>query len=319
MTKQTLAVLALLATSGCTSFSTISDRVRYDGNPYTEAPFYSRYLNPSNALDRQIQAKVEGLRATPDSAPLHNDLGVLLQSKGFPKDARREFERAVASDDDYYPAWYNLGLMRDAAGDLSGAARAFRATLDARPGHAIAHFQLGLNYERRGMNEKAMEHYARAVAINRSLLDVRVNPRILDAQLIDRMLLVEYEREHTARSIQFQGAPFGGLDGAAQPRASTPAEGTAPSNQPTASEIITPSAPVTAPSQQSAPESLPAAEVPATPPPPAADVAQPIASNELSVTKAPETAPKESPLQKKRREAYEKMRPAVTPPPPPPS
>ena len=51
-----------------------------------------------SALDAQIASTVEAVRQNPDSAALHNELGALLMQKGFPKDAEREFERAINAD-----------------------------------------------------------------------------------------------------------------------------------------------------------------------------------------------------------------------------
>lgn len=176
-------------------------------NPYEKPPFYSRYLNPANPLDQQIQRTVDALRANPRSAPLHNELGSLLAQKGFPKDAEREFERAVDADRRFYPAWYNLGLMRAARGNYAGAGVAFHRTIHYKPGHAAALFQLGLLEERRENSRRAVHYYAKAFQINRGLLDVRVNPRILDSKLVHLALIEAYPNEHTRQSLQFQPTP----------------------------------------------------------------------------------------------------------------
>ena len=200
--------LPFLLTS-CVQFSALVDRKTHGENPYVEPPFYSQYLNTSSPLDAQIQDRVSRLRETPKSATLHNELGSLLVRKGFPKDAEREFFRAVSNDDEFFPAWYNLGLIREARGDFGGASRALRRTLSLKPGHAAAHFQLGLLEEKKGNTDRAIEHYAKAYSINHSLLNVRVNPRVLDSKLIDRSLLYLYPTQHTRQSLQFQPAPAG--------------------------------------------------------------------------------------------------------------
>lgn len=75
----------------------------------------------------------------------------------------------------------------------------------------MAHFQLGLLNEKRGKTDVAIEHYARAFEINDRLLDVRINPRILDTELVDRALLAKYERTHARKSASFQATPAGYL------------------------------------------------------------------------------------------------------------
>lgn len=232
-----LGALALL--SGCAQIRGKIDKVRFGENPYVERPFYARYLNANNPLDRQIEERLTGLRANPRSATLHNELGGLLITKGFSNDAEREFNRAISIDSGFYPAHYNLALVRESKGDLSGAARSLHATVRNKPGHAAAIFHLGLLEEKRGRNDNAVALYAKALHFNRALLDVRVNPRILDTELIERALLLGYPEEHAERSMRLQGTPSDYVQPAAV------------SNQPKAEEIITPTAPVTEPAAQS--------------------------------------------------------------------
>jgi tetratricopeptide (TPR) repeat protein len=232
-------MLAAVTVTGCAAW----DRWSGNGNAYEKPPFYAKYLDPANAHDQRIQAALDGLRANPRSAALHNELGGLLIQKGFPKDAEREFERAINSDGDFYPAWYNLGLVRAARGDSFGAYRALRRTIRLKPGHSAALFQLGLMEEDRGDDEDAVVHYAKAYTINPALLDVRVNPRILDSKLTHLALLKMYPTEHTRKGMQFQPAPQGYRDAAME----------APSRQAPAEDIVTPSAPLTDPASQPAP------------------------------------------------------------------
>src|ERR1043165_7854207 len=179
---------------------------RPNEQPYTN-PFYAKYLNTGSPLDAQINLTLEGLRQDPQSAQLHNELGGLLVQKGFPKDAERELERAVNIDSHYYPAWYNLALVRAASGDESGARRAFQRTIHYKPGHAAALFQLGLLEEKLKHTDRAVDLYAKAFRINPSLMDVGVNPRILDTRLIHLALIRMYDPTHTRDSMQFQGVP----------------------------------------------------------------------------------------------------------------
>ena len=231
-----MALGAVAVLSGCAQIRGKVDQVRYGENPYLEPPFYARYLDSSSQLDRQITERINALRANPSSPTLHNELGGFLIQKGFPNDARREFNRALAIDPSFYPAHYNLALLRESEGDLSGAARALRSTVRHKPGHAAALFHLGLIEETRGNTDDAVALYARALRFNRSLLDVRVNPRVLDTELIDQALLLTYKEDHAERSMRFQGAPAGYVD---------PVKEEAVSKQPEGADIVTPTAPVT--------------------------------------------------------------------------
>jgi tetratricopeptide (TPR) repeat protein len=248
MKRLFLLAAALVVATSCSSDS--GNR----SNAY-ENPFYAKYLNTGSRLDAEISQTLAALRQNPDSPELHNTLGSLLVEKGFPKDAEREFERAVNLDSDFYPAWYNLGLVRAARGDELGSKRALSRTVDLKPGHAAALFQLGLVEEQRGHRDRAVELYAKAFTINPALLEVDVNPRILDTKLTHLALLQMYDRKHARDSMQFQG---GSSSATPQPQA-------APSPQPPAETIVAPAAPVTDPAMQSTPAPAPAPAAPRQP------------------------------------------------------
>ena len=244
--KRTMALGAIALTFfGCATLDHKNSR-----NPYQKPLFVEKYLNPANPLDSQIENDFNALRENPKDASVHNELGQLLLRKGFPKDAELEFERAVNSDSHLYSAWYNLGLVRASRGDYTGARFAFNRTVHYKPGHAAALFQLGLMEERRKNTEAALDFYAKAFSINHSLLDVRVNPRIVDSRLIDLAMLRLYPNEHTRQSMQFQPTPPGYM--------SQPPAPEAPSPQAPAQQIVPPAAPITNPSQQTPPPQPPA-------------------------------------------------------------
>lgn len=199
--KRSLLLVATLAAFGCAEIRELRNT---DANPYQD-PFYAKYLNTGSSLDAQITRTLEGLRADANNAQLHNDLGALLVQKGFSKDAEREFERAVNLDKRYYPAWYNLGMVRAARGDEGGSRRAFRYTVHYKPGHAMALFQLGLIEEKLKHSDRAVKLYAKALSINPSLIEPSVNPRILDTKLVHRALIEMYGKDHARKSMQFQG------------------------------------------------------------------------------------------------------------------
>ena len=205
MKRLSVITFAALLLAGCST----SLHVRKTSNPYVKPLFYARYLSPASPLDQQIQATVDALRANPRDAALHNALGQLLAQKGFPKDAETEFERAVDADRHFYAGWFNLGILRSARGDYVGARIAFNRTIRYKPGHSEALFQLALLEEKRGNADDAIAYMAKAFSINRSLLDVRVNPQILDTKLMALALLRAYPNEHNRQVLLFQPTPAG--------------------------------------------------------------------------------------------------------------
>ena len=242
MRKLVVLAAAALLLAGCAS--------QKNQNPYEKTLFIEQFLNPNDPLDAEIGKTIAGLRANPHSAPLHNELGQLLRQKGFPKDSEVEFERAVNADSTLYSAWYNLGLVRQARGDYPGAKFAYERSIHYRKGHSEALFQMGLMEEARHANDSAINYYAKAFAINPSLLDVRVNPRILDSQLIGLALVKLYPTGHAKESTVFEPTPGDYVQHNLEAQQ-------APSPQPPAAQIVPPSAPVTNPSQQTPPPKPP--------------------------------------------------------------
>lgn len=236
--KRSLAITAVvLMAAACAA-------VRNNGaNPYEEPPFYAKYLNTGSQLDAQITATLEALRANPQDAARHNELGALLVQKNFPKDAAVEFERAIAIDSKFYPAWYNLGLVRAALHDPDGANAAMERTVELKPGHPQALFQLGLTAEKQGNRTKAVEHYAKAYMHNPRLMDIRHNPRILESKLTHLALIKLYGRTSSRQSMTFQGPPAGYTSNPAPTPAPQPEPAPTP---PTPPEPTTTIAPVTA-------------------------------------------------------------------------
>lgn len=238
--KRTLLLAATLTAFGCAQ---LRDLRKPDAPPY-QNPFYAKYLTSGTNLDAQINRTLEGLRADEKNAQLHNELGALLVQKGFPKDAEREFERAINLDKGYYQAWYNLGLVRAARGDEGGARRAFERTVHYKPGHPMGLFQLGLIEEKLLHTDRAIELYAKALAINPALIEPDVNPRVLDTKLIHRVLMAMYDKEHARETMQFQG-----VSSPAPRKAAAPPQ--APSPEAPPAQIVPPTAPATDPSKQS--------------------------------------------------------------------
>ncbi len=202
MKRILLTAAAVVALAGCTMF-----RHHRSSDPY-ENPFYAQWLNTGSGLDAQILNTLSALRENPSAAPMHNQLGQLLVQKGFPKDAEREFERAINADSHFYQAWYNLGLVRAGRDDYSGAERAFHRTVRLAKGHSEALFQLGLIEEKRGNNDTAIDYYAKALRHNDAILDIRVNPQVLDTKLIPLALLRNYEIQHARQAGRFLDTPL---------------------------------------------------------------------------------------------------------------
>ncbi|MCM2315077.1 MAG: tetratricopeptide repeat protein [Thermoanaerobaculia bacterium] len=214
------AVSLLLVLSSCTSWKEAKAK-RAERESYAN-PFYMKYLESDSALDREIMARIEALRANPESPVTHNALGALLFERRFSNDARYEFKRALEFDKRFYPARYNLALVEIAEGNTGRAERILKKLLRHKPGHPEAHFTLGLLYEQRGRNDAAIDHYAEAFTINPDLLQVRLNPRIVESKLVTASLLTIYDASRARASARFMDAPGGYIEPAVPVTETTP-------------------------------------------------------------------------------------------------
>ena len=73
------------------------------------------------------------------------------------------YRKALAQDDGYALAWYNLGNAQMVKGDLSEARTAFAAALARRKGYTDAHHALGGVELRAGAPAAALEHFRAAL------------------------------------------------------------------------------------------------------------------------------------------------------------
>ena len=246
----------------CTSvaLAACASMQHHDQNPYAN-PFYARYLNTGRRSTRRSRATVE--RAARESAlgqPAQSarpDAAAERLSEGRGGGVRARRQRRLP----LLPGLVQPRPGAHVARRLGAASHfAFARTVHYKPGHSAALFQLGLmeeqrNHQRRGRSTTTRKRFT----INHSLLDVRVNPRILDSKLVDLALLKAYPNEHARESMSFQATPPGyvqqGLEAA--------------STQPAAKDIVTPAPPVTDPSMQAPPPT------PGTPVQPAPQPAKP--------------------------------------------
>jgi tetratricopeptide (TPR) repeat protein len=220
---------------------------------------YEKYLVPGNPLDDSILRLREEIQTRPDVSELHANLGVKLWEKRFPKDAVREFKKAVKLDKRNYQARFNLGLAYEALGENFKAWRAFKRTLHYKPGHDLAHYHLGMIYEKWGFHRAAVSRYAKAVVFNPGILDPKYNAAIVYNEVLPEVLARVYEKYQTARVQPFQAQavpppPPAEVKPAAPepPPAST--KPPVPEPKPKKEAVMQPAAPPAAPTPPTAPQ-----------------------------------------------------------------
>jgi tetratricopeptide (TPR) repeat protein len=165
-------------------------------------PFYRQYLVKGNALDDQIAAQEQRVQAAPQDASLRNDLGNLLAERRFREQAAEQYEIAAELDPSNFISYYNLGLLRETGGDISGAISAYKNSIARKPGFPQSHFRLGRLYEKTGKPDSAVTEYAKALRIDPDMRLPKRNPLVVDSELIYRASLANYERDLATASME---------------------------------------------------------------------------------------------------------------------
>ena len=83
--------------------------------------------------------------------------------------------------------------------------------MDRNHGFPPSRFRLGLLYEKRGLQEPAIEQYSRAFEIDHTMRDPPRNPLIVDTNLLDRVTVRNYSRSLAVASMA-SGATYADRD-----------------------------------------------------------------------------------------------------------
>ena len=95
--------------------------------------------------------------------------GRLLEALGRAHQSITAYQAALRVKPDFHRCSNRVAYILAGLERYAEAEPYFRAALDADPGNAVAHFNLGYTYDKRGMLEKAIEAFRAAT---------RLNPRI---------------------------------------------------------------------------------------------------------------------------------------------
>jgi tetratricopeptide (TPR) repeat protein len=83
------------------------------------------------------------------------NLAVALQAKGQPREAVNHYQRAIAIQPDYAPAYNNLGVAERASGDVDKAIDAYRRAVAMKPGYPDAHYNLANTLVDQGRQQRS--------------------------------------------------------------------------------------------------------------------------------------------------------------------
>jgi Flp pilus assembly protein TadD len=124
-------------------------------------------LKQKGDLQQAADALREAIRLQPDFAGAHTNLGAVLRQMGDTEGAAAESRAGMEllkhlSSEQAATFATNSGRRLLNAGDLDGAISQFRAAIQALPGYAPAHYELGVALQRKGNKEESNREFQKA-------------------------------------------------------------------------------------------------------------------------------------------------------------
>lgn len=168
---------------------------------HADEPIFVRWLVVDDPGDETIRNYWERAERGELDAPALVDLGTMLFYRGWPKDAVKMFQQALALDSELYEAWFRIGLVKHSEGELSDARQAYNRCLKIISGHGWCNFYLGLLEEQEGHSTAALDHFRRAFKSAPELSDPKVNPEMMASELAFAAKLREYHRINFKKSM----------------------------------------------------------------------------------------------------------------------
>jgi tetratricopeptide (TPR) repeat protein len=121
-------------------------------------------LQADGRLPDAIASYDRAIALQPDYAPAYNNLGTALRASGRLTDAAAAYQHALSLREDYPEAHYNLANVLTDQGKAAEAADHFRVALQAIPGSADVHNNLGIALMAEGRRDEAIAEFRAATA-----------------------------------------------------------------------------------------------------------------------------------------------------------
>lgn len=125
---------------------------------------WAYYLGAVEVAQAKHAAAVEALRATvrlkPDYLAARVKLAEALFATGDRRESRRIYEALLKENPSLPQAFYGLGRVKEAEGDLAAAIENYGRACELAPNYAVAHYALALASRRQGDGARAEEHLA---------------------------------------------------------------------------------------------------------------------------------------------------------------
>jgi tetratricopeptide (TPR) repeat protein len=120
-------------------------------------------LQSEGRLDEATDHYQRAIALQPDYAPAYNNLATAMRARGRLSDAVAAYERAIGLRPEYPEAHYNLANALTDAGKPREAVEHFRIALQAIPGSADVHNNLGIALMEEGRHDAAIAEFRAAV------------------------------------------------------------------------------------------------------------------------------------------------------------
>lgn len=128
---------------------------------------------PEEALIHLKETGEDGMK----DAAVRNKLGVCYVSLGRALEAEAEFKAALAIDNEYAPAYTNLGSINKEKGDVLRAIELYERAIQADPTYSNAYHNLGVLYNGEGRYDKGIPIIKTAKQLELGKGDVRRGKR----------------------------------------------------------------------------------------------------------------------------------------------
>lgn len=149
----------------------------------------------------------KAIEMSPKDAETHRARAAVLSLSQSPAESATEMERAVALRAGDYSLWLDLGLLRDQAGDTSGALAAFDEAVKRAPFYAMPRWQRGNLLLRVGQYDSAFRDLNQAAQSNPelvpNLVDLAWNLSHGDPKIVEQLVQVNSKTAHIAMAKFF--------------------------------------------------------------------------------------------------------------------
>ncbi len=143
---------------------------------YTATPLEVRRARASADREgREVAGSAYLGAIVPESADVHNLLGIALASSGKVDEAIAEFREALRLDPGSAATHWHLGAALAGRGAPAEALGHLQRSVELDPANAQAHNDLGLMLALQGQLDDAVGHFERAVALDPGFQDARTN------------------------------------------------------------------------------------------------------------------------------------------------